>query len=247
MPFYLKYKRGTIMQRIILKLSGEAMSDNGVGISMQKVNEIALEIKEMYDLGDVQLGIICGAGNIWRGRDAIVNGMDRTSADYMGMLGTILNCVALQTALEKLGLETRVMTSLSIPQIAEPYIRRKADSNLNKNRICIFGGGTGNPFFSTDTTAALRASELGCNKILMAKNGTDGVYDSDPRVNKNAKRFDIITHKEVLERQLGVMDLTAATMCAENNIDILVFDMNVKGNIKRAANDSSIGTLVTSK
>lgn len=235
------------MQRIILKLSGEAMSNNGTGISMEKVNEIALEIKELYDLGDIQLGIICGAGNIWRGRDAIMNGMDRTNADYMGMLGTILNCVALQSALEKLGLDTRVMTSLSIPQIAEPYIRRKADSNLNKGRICIFGGGTGNPFFSTDTTAALRASELGCNKILMAKNGTDGVYDSDPRVNKDAKKFVKITHKEVLERQLGVMDLTAATMCAENDIDILVFDMNEKGNIKKAANDSSIGTLVTSK
>lgn len=235
------------MQRIILKISGEALSDNGSGISMEKVNAISEEIKELYDLGDIQLGIICGAGNMWRGRDAIRNGMDRTNADYMGMLGTILNAVALQTALERLGLDTRVMTSLSIPQIAEPYIRRKADSHLNKGRICIFGGGTGNPFFSTDTTAALRASELGCNKILMAKNGTDGVYDKDPRKHKDAKRYDVISHQEVLSKKLGVMDLTAATMCAENNIDILVFDMNVKGNIKKAANESSIGTLVTSK
>lgn len=235
------------MQRIILKISGEALSDNGTGISMEKVNAIANEIKELYELGDIQLGIICGAGNIWRGRDAITNGMDRTNADYMGMLGTILNCVALQSSLEKLNLDTRVMTSLSIPQIAEPYLRRKADSHLDKGRICIFGGGTGNPFFSTDTTAALRASELGCNKILMAKNGTDGVYDSDPRVNKNAKKFTKITHQEVLEKQLGVMDLTAATLCASNNIDILVFDMNVKGNIKKAVTDPSIGTLVTTE
>lgn len=235
------------MQRIILKISGEALSDNGSGISMEKVNAISEEIKELYDLGDIQLGIICGAGNMWRGRDAIRNGMDRTNADYMGMLGTILNAVALQTALERLGLDTRVMTSLSIPQIAEPYIRRKADSDLNKGRICIFGGGTGNPFFSTDTTAALRASELGCSTILMAKNGTDGVYDSDPRKNKNAKRFSKITHHELLERGLEVMDLTASTLCASNDIDIIVFDMNVKGNIKKAAIDPSIGTLVTAK
>lgn len=235
------------MQRLILKISGEALSENGIGISVEKVNNIAKEIKDLYELGDIQLGIICGAGNIWRGRDAITNGMDRTNADYMGMLGTILNCVALQSSLEKLGLDTRVMTSLSIPEIAEPYIRRKAVSHLNKGRICIFGGGTGNPFFSTDTTAALRASELGCSKILMAKNGTDGVYDSDPRKNKNAKKFTKITHQELLERKLEVMDLTASTLCESNNIDIFVFDMNVKGNIKKAANDLSIGTLVTSK
>lgn len=235
------------MQRLILKISGEALSDNGVGISVEKVNKIAEEIKDLYDQGDIQLGIICGAGNMWRGRDAIKNGMDRTNADYMGMLGTILNCVALQSSLEKIGLKTRVMTSLSIPQIAEPYIRRKAESHLSKGRVCIFGGGTGNPFFSTDTTAALRASELGCAKILMAKNGTDGVYDSDPRKNINAKKYSKITHQEVLEKNLGVMDLTAITLCAENNIDIIVFDMNKEGNIKLAANDSSIGTLVTSK
>ena len=165
----------------------------------------------------------------------------------MGMLGTILNCVALQSSLEKLGLDTRVMTSITVPELAEPYIRRKAISHMTKGRICIFGGGTGNPFFSTDTTAALRASELGCSRILMAKNGTDGVYDSDPRKNKDAKRFDVISHQELLERKLEVMDLTASTLCASNNIDIFVFDMNVKGNIKRAANDLSIGTLVTTK
>ena len=235
------------MQRLILKISGEALSENGIGISVEKVNNIAQEIKELYELGDIQLGIICGAGNIWRGRDAMTNGMDRTTADYMGMLGTILNCVALQSSLEKLGLDTRVMTSITVPELAEPYIRRKAISHMTKGRICIFGGGTGNPFFSTDTTAALRASELGCSRILMAKNGTDGVYDSDPRKNKDAKRFDVISHQELLERKLEVMDLTASTLCASNNIDIFVFDMNVKGNIKRAANDLSIGTLVTTK
>ena len=235
------------MQRLILKISGEALSDNGIGISVEKVNNIAQEIKQLYELGDIQLGIICGAGNIWRGRDAMTNGMDRTTADYMGMLGTILNCVALQSSLEKLGLDTRVMTSITVPELAEPYIRRKAISHMTKGRICIFGGGTGNPFFSTDTTAALRASELGCSRILMAKNGTDGVYDSDPRKNKDAKRFDVISHQELLERKLEVMDLTASTLCASNNIDIFVFDMNVKGNIKRAANDLSIGTLVTTK
>lgn len=235
------------MRRIILKISGEALTNQGMGISMERVNHIAKEIKDLYDLGDIQLGIICGAGNIWRGRDAIRNGMDRTSADYMGMLGTILNAVALQNALEKLDLDTRVMTSLSIPQIAEPYIRRKADSHLNKGRICIFGGGTGNPFFSTDTTAALRASELGCTMILMAKNGTDGIYDSDPRKQNGARKFKKISHQEVIARNLGVMDLTAITLCMENDIDILVFDMNIAGNIKKAAVDTSIGTLVSSK
>ncbi len=235
------------MRRIILKISGEALSDGNKTISVDKVNNIALEIKALYDLGDISIGIICGAGNIWRGRDAMENGMDRTSADYMGMLGTILNCMALQSSLEKLGIQTRVLTSLSIPQIAEPYIRRKADSHLNKRIICIFGGGTGNPYFSTDTTAALRASELNCDTILMAKNGTDGVYDKDPRKYKDAKKYQKLSHTEVVNKKLAVMDLTAATLCMENDIDILVFDMNVPGNIAKAIKDPSIGTLVTNK
>ena len=151
------------------------------------------EIKELYDKGNVELGIVCGAGNIWRGREAIKIGMDRTSADYMGMLATILNACAIQNALESLGCDTRVMTSLSIPEVAEPYIRRKAISHFNKGRIVIFGGGTGLPFFSTDTTAALRAAEVGCKMILMAKNGVDGVYDKDPRKYKDAKRFEKLT------------------------------------------------------
>ena len=233
------------MRRVILKLSGEALSANGKSICVEKVNTVAKEIKALYDLGDISIGIICGAGNIWRGRDAMQNGMDRTNADYMGMLGTILNCVALQSSLEKLGLQTRVLTSLSIPQIAEPYIRRKADSHLSKGIICIFGGGTGNPYFSTDTTAALRASELNCDTILMAKNGTDGVYNKDPRKFADAVKYDNLTHQEVISQQLGVMDLTAATLCMENNIDIVVFDMNKEGNIKEAAINPSIGTIVS--
>lgn len=235
------------MKRVMLKISGEALGGTGKTIDIKTVNQIALEIKQLYDLGDIAIGIVCGAGNIWRGRDAIENGMDRTSADYMGMLGTILNCCALQSALEKLGLETRVLTAINVPQIAEPYIRRKADSHLKKGIICIFGGGTGNPYFSTDTCAALRAVELNCDVILMAKNGVDGIYDSDPRKNKSAKRFEKIKHNEIVEKHLQVMDMTAAALCMENDIDIVVFDMNVPGNIARAAKDYTIGTLVSNK
>ena len=235
------------MKRVILKISGEALSDNSKNICIQKVNDIALEIKALYDLGEYSIGIVCGGGNIWRGRDAIENGMDRTTADYMGMLGTILNCMALQSSLEKLGLRTRVLTAIGVPQIAEPYIRRKAVSHLEKGIICIFAGGTGNPYFSTDTNAALRASELGCDTILMAKNGTDGVYDKDPRKFKDAKKFTKLNHQDVIAKKLAVMDLTAATLCMENDIDIFVFDMNVKGNIARAVKDPSIGTLITNK
>lgn len=235
-------------KRIVLKISGEALSGNNKqGINPEKVNEIAGEIKALYDLGNVELAIIVGGGNIWRGRDAVDCHMERSSADYMGMLATILNALALQNALEALKVETRAMTSLSIPQVAEPYIRRKAISHLQKGRIVIFGGGNGIPFFSTDTTAALRAAELGANIIFMAKNGVDGVYSADPRKEKNAMRYTKLTHKEVLDKHLNVMDLTAATLCSENNIDILVFDMNVHGNIKKAAQDYSIGTLISNK
>ncbi len=238
----------TSKRRIILKLSGEALGGSGgQGICHEKVNEVAQEIKKLYDLGGIQLAIVVGAGNIWRGRDAIENGMERSSADYMGMLATILNALALQSALEGLGCDTRVMTSISIPAVAEPYIRRKALSDLEKDRILIFGGGNGIPFFTTDTTAALRCAELGAKLILMAKNGVDGVYDSDPRQNKDAHKFTKLTHQEILDKQLHVMDLTAATLCSENDIDIFVFDMNGKGNIARAAKDFSFGTLITNK
>lgn len=235
-------------RRIVLKLSGEALAGSEkIGISHKRVNEIADDIKELYDLGNIELSIVVGAGNIWRGRDALDSGMERSSADYMGMLATILNALALQNALERLGLDTRAMTSLQIPAVAEPYIRRKALSHLDKNRILIFGGGNGIPFFTTDTTAALRSAELGAELILMAKNGVDGVYDDDPRINGKAKKYEKLTHQDVLDRNLKVMDLTAATLCKENDIDILVFDMNVKGNMARAVKDFSIGTLISNK
>lgn len=234
----------SVKKRIIIKLSGEALSgkDNEKAIDPLKVREVAKEIKDAYDLGNLEIGIIVGGGNIWRGKMAAEMGMERSSADYMGMIATIMNALALQNALEELGLETRTMTSLNIPQVAEPYIRRKAISNLEKDIIVIFGGGTGNPYFSTDTTSALRAAEIGAKVILMAKNGTDGVYDKDPRVNGDAIKFDKLTHHEVLEKNLMVMDSTAAALCKDNGIDIIVFDMNVKGNIKRVASGEEIGT-----
>jgi uridylate kinase len=233
------------MKRIILKLSGEALAyPDSKGIDFKKVNEIALEIKKLYDLGNIQLGVIVGGGNIWRGKDAEELGIDRSSADYMGMLATILNALAVQAALEKLGLDTRAMTSLEIPAVAEPYIRRKAISHLEKNRIVIFGGGTGLPFFSTDSTAALRGAELGADIILMAKNGVDGVYDKDPNKYQDAKRYDRLTYDEMIEKNLCVMDLTAATLCKENNIKIIIFDMNKKDNIKNVIANPKIGTVI---
>jgi len=234
----------SVKKRIIIKLSGEALSGegNGKAIDPLKVRDVALEIKAAYDLGDLEIGIIVGGGNIWRGKIASEMGMERSSADYIGMLATIMNALALQNALEELGLETRTMTSLNIPQVAEPYIRRKAISNLDKDIIVIFGGGTGNPYFSTDTTSALRAAEIGAKVILMAKNGTDGVYNKDPRSNKDAVKFTNLTHQEVLEQNLLVMDSTAAALCKDNGIDIIVFDMNVKGNIRKVASGEKIGT-----
>jgi len=232
-------------KRVIIKLSGEALSSNkSLALDPIKVKEIAQEIKAAYDLGDLQIGIIIGGGNIWRGKIAAEMGMERSNADYMGMIATIFNALALQNAIEELGIETRTMTSLNIPEVAEPYIRRKAISNLEKDRIVIFGGGTGNPFFSTDTTSALRAAELGAKVILMAKNGTDGVYDKDPRKHDDATMYHQLTHHEVLEKGLEVMDSTAAALCKDNNIDIIVFDMNKKGNIKKAAAGEKIGTRI---
>ena len=205
---------------------------------------IAKEVVDAYNLGGLEIGIIVGGGNIWRGKIAAEMGMERSSADYMGMIATILNALALQNAIEELGVETRTMTSLNIPQVAEPYIRRKAISNLEKNRIVIFGGGTGNPYFSTDTTSALRAAEIGAKRILMAKNGTDGVYNKDPRKHKDAVKYTKLTHHEVLEERLEVMDSTAAALCKDNGIEIVVFDMNKSGNIKRVAAGENIGTLI---
>jgi uridylate kinase len=230
-------------KRLIIKLSGEALSGSGnQSIDPIRVKAIAEEIKDAYDLNQFEIGIIVGGGNIWRGKTAEQMGMERSSADYMGMLATILNSLALQNALEALGLETRAMTSLNIPQVAEPYIRRKAISNLEKGMIIIFGGGTGNPYFSTDTTSALRAAEIGATTILMAKNGIDGVYSSDPKTDEDATKYQTLSHHQVLELGLNVMDSTAAALCKDNEIEIVVFDMNIKGNIKRAAMGEPIGT-----
>ena len=235
------------MKRVILKISGEALGgESKTGINPITLKEIAQDIKEASELG-VQMGVVVGAGNIFRGKTASDVGMDRAAGDYMGMIATILNALALQTALESLGCKTRVMTSLNIPEVAEPYIRRKALSHLDKGYIVIFGGGTGNPYFSTDTTSALRAAELNADTIYMAKNGTDGVYDDDPKKNPNAKKYDIITHQEILKKNLHVMDATAAALCYDNNIDIVVFDMNDRGNIKKAISGENIGTKVVSK
>jgi uridylate kinase len=232
-------------KRVIIKLSGEALSSHQtLALDPIKVKDIAKEIKMAYDLGGMEIGIIVGGGNIWRGKIAADMGMERSHADYMGMVATIFNALALQNAIEDQGVETRTMTSLNIPQVAEPYIRRKALSHLNKGRIVIFGGGTGNPYFSTDTTSALRAAEINADVILMAKNGTDGVYDKDPRKFQDAVKFDTLTHHEVLEKDLQVMDSTAAALCKDNGIDIIVFDMNKPGNIRKAAAGENIGTRI---
>ena len=235
-------------KRIVLKISGEALSGNNKqGINPEKVNEIAGEIKALYDLGNVELAIIVGGGNIWRGRDAVDCHMERSSADYMGMLATILNALALQNALEALKVETRAMTSLSIPQVAEPYIRRKAMRHLEKGRIVIFAAGTGSPYFSTDTTSALRASEINADVILMAKNGVDGVYSADPRKDANAVKYDKLTHMEIINKGLQVMDTTASSLSMDNNIPLVVFNMNERGNIKKVVQGETIGTTVEGK
>ena len=234
------------MKRVIIKLSGEALSQNGVGIYAKNVKNIAQEVKDLYDQ-KVSIGIIVGAGNIWRGRDAEENGMQRADADYMGMIGTILNALALESALKSLGVKTRTMSALLVGNVVEPYNRKKALECLEQNEIVIFAGGTGHPFFSTDTTSALRAAEINADLILMAKNGVDGVYDDDPKTNPNAKKFTKMTFDDILNKKLKVMDLTAATLCSENNIEIIVFDMNVSGNIAKAINHPEIGTLITKK
>jgi uridylate kinase len=228
----------------MLKLSGEALAgDQKQGIDPITVNEFATEIKKVYDEG-FEIGIVVGGGNIWRGRQAEAIGMDRASADYMGMLGTVINALALGNTLKQIGVPTRVMTSMAIPSVAEPYLRNKALSHLSKGRVLVFGGGTGNPYFSTDSTASLRAAEVNADVILMAKNGVDGVYDSDPKTNPKAKRFSEMTYTELINLKLEVMDLTAAAMCEENNIETILFDMNVEDNIKRAASGEDIGTKI---
>ena len=232
----MKYKR------VLLKLSGEFLTRNGFGIEPEATQALAREIKAAYDTG-VQLAIVIGAGNLWRGARQGV-GMDRATADYIGMLATIMNALALQDALESLGVPTRVQTALTITQVAEPYIRRRALPHLEKERIVIFGGGTGNPFFSTDTAAALRALEVGAEVVLMAKNKVDGVYSDDPRKNPEAVRFDELTYLEVLNRGLQVMDTTAITLCMEAGLPIVVFDIFKPGALVGIIQGEKVGTLI---
>ena len=222
-------------KRIVLKLSGESLAgDQGFGINPAVVEDIAKQIKKIRERG-VDVAIVVGGGNIWRGLAGSAKGMDRATADYMGMMATVMNALALQDALEKLDVDTRVQTAIEMRQVAEPYIRRKA---------IIFGAGTGNPYFSTDTTAALRAAEIEADVILMAKKGTDGIYDSDPNKNANAKKFDSLTYIEILNKGLQVMDTTATSLCMDNKIPLLVFNIDDHENIVRAALGEEIGTTV---
>ena len=233
---------GPKYSRVALKLSGEAMAGNaGVGIDTDIVQVIAEKVKEVHDLG-VETSIVVGGGNFWRGRDS--GNMDRATSDYMGMLGTVMNALALQDALEGLNAVTRVQTAIEMKQVAEPYIRRRAIRHLEKGRIVIFAGGTGNPYFSTDTTAALRAAEIDADVILLAKKGVDGIYDSDPKINKNARKFDELTYFEILKRELKIMDSTATSLCMDNKIPLIVFGIDEPSNIVDVVKGSTIGTNV---
>ncbi|WP_117238504.1 UMP kinase [Thermus sediminis] len=229
-------------RRVLLKLSGEFLTKDGFGIDPEATKALAKEIKAAYDTG-VELAIVIGAGNLWRGARQGV-GMDRATADYIGMLATIMNALALQDALEALSIPTRVQTALTITQVAEPYIRRRALRHLEKGRIVIFGGGTGNPFFSTDTAAALRALEVGAEVVLMAKNKVDGVYSEDPRRNLEAVRFDELGYLDVLNRGLQVMDTTAITLCMEAGLPIVVFDIFKEGALVGIIQGEKVGTLI---
>jgi len=234
-------------KRVVLKLSGEALAGNtGFGINPPTIEEIVKEIKEVHDLG-VEIAIVVGGGNIWRGTTGAEMGMERAQADYMGMLATVMNSLALQDALENEGVPTRVQTSIEMRQIAEPYIRRRAVRHLEKGRVVIFAAGTGNPYFSTDTTAALRAAEIDADVILMAKNNVDGVYSSDPMKDLNATKFSELTHLDVIAKGLQVMDTTASSLSMDNDIPLVVFNLNRQGNIRRVIMGEDIGTTVRGK
>lgn len=230
--------------RVVLKLSGEALAGKaGYGIDAEMIDSISAQVKEVVELG-VQVAIVVGGGNIWRGISGSAQGIDRATADYMGMLATVMNSLALQDRLETLDVPTRVQTSIEMQQIAEPYIRRRAIRHLEKGRVVIFASGTGNPFFSTDTTAALRAAEIEADVILMAKNKVDGVYSADPFVDPNAKKYETLTYMDVLNLNLGVMDSTASSLCKDNHIPLIVFSITEQGNIKRVVLGEKIGTIV---
>ena len=230
-------------RRILLKLSGEVLAgEQGFGIDPKKATELANEVKSIYEMG-VSIGLIIGAGNIFRGLQAATKGMDRVTGDYLGMLATIMNAISLQDALEKVGVETRTLSAITVTKIAEPYIRRRALRHMEKGRLVIIAGGTGNPYFTTDTAAALRATELHA-EVLIKGTKVDGVYDKDPVVNSDAKRYKNISFDEVLSKNLRVMDLTAITLCKENALPIRVFNINNKGDLKRLLNGEDIGTTV---
>ncbi|MGX6423415.1 UMP kinase [Streptococcus infantarius] len=234
-------------KRILIKLSGEALAgEKSVGIDIETVKTIAKEIAEVHSSG-VEIALVIGGGNLWRGEPAAAAGMDRVQADYTGMLGTVMNALVMADSLQQNGVDTRVQTSIPMQNVAEPYIRGRALRHLEKNRIVIFAAGIGSPYFSTDTTAALRAAEIDAEAILMAKNGVDGVYNADPKKDANAVKFDELTHGEVIKRGLKIMDATASTLSMDNDIDLVVFNMNEAGNIKRVVLGEAIGTTVSNK
>lgn len=229
--------------RVLLKLSGEALSGNGNNFDPEILKSLAEEIKEIHEQG-VDLAIVVGGGNFIRGKMASNLGIDRVQGDYMGMLATVINALAIQGALEQAGVPTRVQTAIEMNKVAEPFIVRRALRHLEKGRVVIFGGGTGNPYFSTDTTAALRASEIKADVILMAKNGVDGVYSADPKLDKTAIKFEQLTYMDLIQQELQVMDTTATSMCMDNKVDLVVFNMNERGNIKKAVMQEKIGTVI---
>ncbi|HEM4118358.1 UMP kinase [Streptococcus suis] len=232
-------------ERILIKLSGEALAgERGVGIDLKTVQEMAKEIQEVAESG-IQIALVIGGGNLWRGEPAAEAGMDRVQADYTGMLGTVMNALVMADSLKQLGVDTRVQTAIAMQSVAEPYIRGRALRHFEKGRIVIFGAGIGSPYFSTDTTAALRAAEIEADAILMAKNGVDGVYNADPKKDANAVKFNELTHREVISRGLKIMDATASTLSMDNDIDLVVFNMNEPGNIKRVVFGEPIGTTVS--
>jgi len=232
-------------KRVLLKLSGEVFGGaKGIGVDPDVVHDVANQIAEVVR-GGTQIAIVVGGGNYFRGAELQQRGMDRARADYMGMLGTVMNCLALQDFLEKEGIETRVQTAITMGQVAEPYVPRRAIRHLEKGRVVIFGAGAGMPFFTTDTVAAQRALEIGVEALLLAKSGVDGVYDADPRKDKSAKKYETVSYDEVLSKSLAVADAAAFSLCRENKLPIVIFDLKNKGNIKRAVTGESVGTLVS--
>lgn len=233
-------------RRVLLKISGEALlGDQQFGIDPKPVEMIADEIRSIYERG-VEIAVVVGGGNIFRGmKNSARLGMDQASGDYVGMLATVMNAVVLQCALKKIEVECRVMTAIAMNQIAEPYVRHRAIRHLEKGRVVIFAAGTGNPFFTTDTASALRASEINAEVMLMAKNGVDGVYDDDPKVNPNAKKIDVISYAEIIKRDLKVMDTSACALCKQNNIPITVFDFKASGSLVKIMNGESVGTYIS--